>query len=73
MKGYKMNLKDYKEDLQVQFVLTAVVSDNYGNQRTAIITGLSFDSLIEQEHKIDHALNESIMDMFEDLPESEEL
>lgn len=68
-----MTLKEYKEDIQVQFVLTAVISDNYGNQRTAIITGLSFDSLIEQEHKIDYAISESIFDMFEDIPESEEL
>ena len=66
-----MTIKEYKENINVEFAVTAFIEDEQGNERTETITGLSLDSLMEQEHKLDHAINNSITEMYEELPESE--
>lgn len=70
-----MTIKEYKENIRVEHRLTAIVIDEFGNEQPAgtVIHGYSLDSVLEQEHKLDYAINNTITAMFEDLPESTEV
>jgi len=66
-----MEFKDYKENIQANFVLTAYIEDDFGNERAVHVTANDFTGIAEQEHKLDHAINQAINEMFEELPEGD--
>lgn len=60
-----MTIKEFGEDAEVFYELQVSVNRN----KACVISAYSQESLIEQLHKVDHAVSNEITKQFEELPE----